>query len=191
MYASIALNMARILRERGEAAAAILLSGGIGVLRSDTVYGVMALAANKRAVERLYQVKGRSPDKPPVIMIAGLQQIIGEVDEMIQGWIGDLWPGKNSLIIEAPEAPEWLTRGVESLAYRVPDDAGWREFLVCTGALATSSANPEGMPTATTIQEAVAYFGESVDFYVDGGRVDDNTPSRLFRVVTSGLERLR
>ena len=42
-----------------------------------------------------------------------------------------------------------------------------------------------------SIHEAVAYFGEKVDFYVDGGVVEDDTPSQLYRLLDDGMERLR
>lgn len=52
-------------------------------------------------------------------------------------------------------------------------------LLEQTGALMTSSANPPGQPTATSIEAAKQYFGESVDFYVDVGDLSDRPPSTI------------
>ena len=60
-----------------------------------------------------------------------------------------------------------------------------------TGPLITSSANQPGESPATTIQEAINYFGDSVDFYVDGGEIKDVLPSTIIRPSANGLEILR
>ncbi len=65
-----------------------------------------------------------------------------------------------------------MTRGTGSIAFRYPKDERLQEILKDTGPLVAPSANPEGMPPATTIEEAKKYFSESVDFYVDGGTRD-------------------
>ena len=41
-----------------------------------------------------------------------------------------------------------------------------------TGPIVSTSANPEGLHFATTIDEAEKYFGNKVDFYVDGGKLE-------------------
>jgi len=58
--------------------------------------------------------------------------------------------------------------------------------LKTTGPLIAPSANPEGQTPASTINDAVAYFGDAVDFYVDGGTVTNNEPSKLIRFLKNG-----
>lgn len=169
-----------------------LKAGGIGVIRTDTLYGVVAAALNSEAVEKVYVVKGRTPTKSPIVLIGSLDQLIDEYDEATLAHIGELWPGKNSVILPSAHGPEWLTRGNASIAYRLPADKQLRELLEKTGPLIAPSANPEGQLPAKTIQEAYDYFGDTVDFYVDGGAVIDDTPSKLWRLQPDGeLERLR
>ncbi len=43
--------------------------GAVGILPTDTVYGLVARATDKEAVSRLYSLKGR--DKKPGTIIAG------------------------------------------------------------------------------------------------------------------------
>jgi L-threonylcarbamoyladenylate synthase len=175
-----------------QAAARQLKAGGIGVIRTDTLYGVVAAALNPEAVERVYAAKGRTPTKSPIVLIGSLAQLIDEYDEATLAHIGKLWPGKNSVILPSAHGPEWLTRGNASIAYRLPADEQLREFLEKTGPLIAPSANSEGEPPAKTIQEAYDYFGDTIDFYVDGGEVTSETPSKLWRLQSNGeLERLR
>ena len=61
-----------------------------------------------------------------------------------------------------------------------------------TGPLIAPSANPQGMQPAMNVRDARYYFTDKVDFYVDGGTVDDPQPSRLVRLKSDGeVERLR
>ncbi|MDX2776476.1 L-threonylcarbamoyladenylate synthase [Streptomyces caniscabiei] len=171
--------------------AGLLRQGGIGILRTDTLYGIVASARNEAAVERVYAVKGRTPTKPPIILIASTDQLLNAYDNATLARLKTLWPGRVSVILPAPGAPTWLVRLGDSLAYRMPDSAELRDLLEHTGPLIAPSANPEGLPPAMSLHEAVAYFGEKVDFYVDGGVVEDDTPSRLYRLLDDGMERLR
>lgn len=168
----------------------LLKEGGVGVLRTDTLYGIVADAMNEKAVERVYAIKGRTPTKPPIILISGVDQMLTS-NEQLSALFKEMWPGKNSLIVPAPGAPAWLVRSGDSLAYRMPENPLLRTFLATAGPLIAPSANPEGQPPAMSISEAKAYFGDSVDFYVDGGTVTDDSPSRLYRVNGSEMERLR
>jgi L-threonylcarbamoyladenylate synthase len=175
-----------------ETAAQLLQTGQIGVLRTDTLYGVVGQASNERAVERIYGVKGRTPTKSPILLIASIDQLIDQYEPGVLAHVRGLWPGKNSIILPSPHGPVWLTRGNASIAYRVPADDGLRKLLEQTGPLIAPSANPEGEPPAMTIKQARAYFGDAVDFYVDGGEVASDAPSKLWRLQPNGeLERLR
>lgn len=168
-----------------------LEAGGIGVIRTDTLYGIVAKASDERAVERIYQVKGRTPSKPPIILIASTSQLLNQYDDAVLEQVAQFWPGKNSVILPVPNAPDWLVRKGDSLAYRIPDNAALRDLIARTGPLIAPSANPEGRPPARTIDEAKDYFGDAIDFYVDHGAVTDDTPSRLFRLREGTFERLR
>jgi tRNA A37 threonylcarbamoyladenosine synthetase subunit TsaC/SUA5/YrdC len=86
---------------------------------------------------------------------------------------------------------EYLHMGKRSLAVRIPDDPKLRSLLEKTGALLTSSANQPGQPPANTVDEATAYFGDDVDFYVDGGDLSGHAPSTVIRVIDDAIEILR
>lgn len=169
-----------------------IASGGVGVLKTDTLYGVVARADNEAAVERMYEIKGRTPTKSPIVMIASVDQMFDQYDDAVMKKLKEFWPGPNSLILPSKKAPLWITRGNLSVAYRIPNDPKLVAFLEKTGPLVAPSANPEGRLPAQSIEEAVAYFDDKVDFYVDGGSAMDASPSKLFRLQEDGeWERLR
>jgi len=89
--------------------------------------------------------------------------------------------------------PLYLTRGRKSLAVRIPPfDSYVYELLEYLKApVVAPSANPEGQKPATTIKEAIEYFGDKVDLYVDGG-VRKGKPSTIVRALyPKGLRLVR
>lgn len=174
-----------------ETIASLLKKGGVGVVRTDTLYGLVASATNESAVERVFAIKGRHDDKSPIVMISNTNQLFDPVDYDTKEYLKEFWPGKNSVILPSRKAPGWITRGNQSVAYRLPDDMALQELINQTGPIIAPSANPQGEKPAMTIDEAKNYFGDKVDFYVDGGMVTDETPSKLLKFGPSGVERLR
>lgn len=170
----------------------ILSAGGIGVVRTDTLYGLIARADDEAAVRRIYMLKGRDDDKSPIVLINAPEQMYDTVSKQHQAYINSVWPGPVSVIIPSIKAPSWIRRGNASVAYRVPALNELRELLQTTGPLVAPSANPQGMQPAMNVREARYYFGDNVDFYVDGGTVENPQPSQLVKLEDNGeVTRLR
>ena len=53
----------------------ILKEGGIGVLPTDTIYGLVGLALNKKTVDRIYRVRKREKTKPFIILISNVKDL--------------------------------------------------------------------------------------------------------------------
>ncbi|HEX6258990.1 MAG TPA: L-threonylcarbamoyladenylate synthase [Candidatus Saccharimonadales bacterium] len=172
--------------------AALLQSGHIGVLRTDTLYGIVASIKHPDAVERVYQARNRELTKACIVLIGRQDDIIDPPPTELAATLESYWPGPVSIILPAPHTPDYLTRGGDTLAYRLPADTRLQQLLLAVGPLVAPSANIAGMPPAHTMQEAQAYFGETVDFYVDGGEVSDAQPSQLLEISADGsIRRLR
>ena len=123
----------------------------VGIILTDTVYGIVCHAQNPECVERIYEIKKRDLNKPPIIIISNLEQIkeFGiELNASLELIIKQYWPGSNSLIFELKKPAsqkkfEYLHRGTNSLAIRLPEYLRNLELLDLvnqTGPLATSSA---------------------------------------------------
>lgn len=171
----------------------VLKQGGVAVIRTDTLYGLVASADSETAVERVYEIKGRDAHKSCIVLLDDMRSAYGRGDELdtdAHRYHSDV---PTSFLINGIGAPGWLLRENNELAYRVPNDLDIRQFLAQTGPLIAPSANPQGQPPARTIEEAKAYFGDAVDVYVDSGEVPaDTPPSRLLRVHDDGhVEQLR
>lgn len=163
----------------------ILNEGGVGVIPTDTLYGLAARTHDVTAVERIYQIKGRDESKPLIILISAIEDLgeFGvELDASLLKKLKEYWPGTNSIILPC-RFEEWsyLHRGTQTLAFRMPDDGWLQSLLELSGPLVAPSANPQAKQPARSLAQAKEYFGESVDFYVDGGEVDA-APSQLYKL---------
>lgn len=167
-------------------------SGAIGVIPTDTVYGIVARAADEMAVDRLYALKKRD-NKPGTLIAASIEQLeqLGLKHRYLKA-VEEFWPGAVSVVIPAADpALAYLHKGKMSLAVRIPSDKKLLKLLSQTGPLVTSSANHPGEPVANTIDEAKKYFGNTVDFYIDGGDLSKHEPSTVIRIVDDAIEVLR
>lgn len=167
-------------------------SGMIAVMPTDTLYGVVARAADFAAVTRLYAAKHRE-QKPGTIIAASIAQLeaLGIKKRYLTA-VSQFWPGAVSVVIPvADPALAYLHQGKQSLAVRIPDDARVVAVLEQTGPLLTSSANQPQEQPAETIEQAKAYFGDTVDYYEDGGKLSSRAPSTVIRIVDDAIEVLR
>lgn len=155
--------------------AGLLQTGGVGVLPTDTIYGIVGSALLPEVVERIYELKERSDDKPFIVLIADVEDVeqFGVVlSKEINTRLGTYWPGHYSIILPTVDEDfAYLHRGGGTIAFRLPDKEDLRALIRETGPLVAPSANVEGKPFARTIEEARKYFGTDIDFYIDGGEL--------------------
>lgn len=170
--------------------------GGVAVLPTDTVYGIVAQAGNVRAVERIYEIRGRDAGKPCIILISDISQMrdLGcELDVQVKSVMKVLWDAKKSLkdkeggianltgdtsidfLVDAfsvivpctLSAYTHLHRGTNTLAFRMPLHKKELTTLIdYTGPIIAPSANVQGVPTPKLIEGVFKMFGENVDIYV-------------------------
>lgn len=161
------------------------------MLPGDTVYGVMARAQDPAAAARVYEAKQRD-GKPGTVIAASIDQLVElGLKRRYMTAVTDYWPGAVSVIIPCGSELAYLHQGTSGLAVRIPKVDKLLELLQQTGPLLTSSANLTGQPTAASLEQAQAYFGNRVDFYVQGGDMSGRLPSTVVRVVDDALEVVR
>lgn len=166
--------------------AEVLLNSGLVVALTDTIYGVLAVASDEMAVNKVYSVKHRSQDKSPIVLIASINQMFDSLPDSHNKVTDDNWPDKTSIIFPSTESPVWLRRDNHSVAYRIPKVNALRQLIEITGPLIAPSANPEGQPPAMTVEVAMDYFGDGIDVYVDSGEASNDRPSQLLRALDDG-----
>lgn len=170
----------------------LLIPGAVGVIPTDTIYGLAARAEDHSAVERLYKLKQRT-SKPGTVIAADLSQLqkLGLKYRYLKA-VEEYWPGPVSVIIPlSGHDLFYLSQNKPTLAVRLPADKAVRDLLKQTGPLLTTSANKPNEKPAETIQDAQAYFGDQVDFYVDGGNLGKREPSTIIKIIDDAVEIIR
>lgn len=148
-----------------------LAHGGVAVVRTDTIYGIIALASNEYAVQKVYNAKDRDPTKQCIVLVATAPED-SEYGELVEKYSGQA-ESPTSVVVPATNESEWLLKGGDTIAYRVVRDPFLKSVIEAVGPVIAPSANPEGFPPARNIIEAQNYFKDDVDCYVDGGEVPE------------------
>jgi L-threonylcarbamoyladenylate synthase len=138
--------------------AALLRSGGIVLLPTDTIYGLHALA-NDASSARIAAIKARDAEKRFVMIAASVAQLDAMGAE-VPSTLNNIWPAPLTAI---------LRRGSETIAARVPDLKWLRDLLERTGPLISTSANRSGGPPITIADALPDELLRAIDGVVDAG----------------------
>jgi L-threonylcarbamoyladenylate synthase len=166
------------------AAVAVLRSGGIVALPTDTVYGIAVDLATPGGIERLFAAKRRPSEKAVMLLLAdvGQARAIGEWPPTATALADAFWPGGLTVVVRQDPAvslPAALTGGAATIALRVPDHPAPRALAAALGPLPTTSANVSGEPEAATAQAIVEQFGDAIELVLDGGPAHGGLPSTV------------
>jgi L-threonylcarbamoyladenylate synthase len=166
--------------------------GGIAVFPADTVYGLACEPDSPEAVDRLYRLKRRRPDKPAAVMFFALDLALAALPELGQRTstaLHALLPGAVTLLLPNPARRFPLACGPdpEALGLRVPE---WPPALAALGDVSwpvlQSSANVAGGPDARRLDDVPETIRARADLVLDGGELP-GTPSTV--VDLRGFER--
>ena len=164
----------------------ILENNGIVILPTDTLYGIIGKAQSKKAVEKIYKIKGRDDNKPFIILISSYKELelFGiKINEKQAKFLKKIWPGKVSVILPCKLSKwEYLHRGTKSIAFRMIGERNKNLFNLIkkVGPLVAPSVNIQGEKPAENIIEATKYFGDNIDLYINNGQ-KKSSPSTLIK----------
>jgi L-threonylcarbamoyladenylate synthase len=155
-------------------AARILRSGGVVALPTDTVYGIGVALGADRGIERLFEAKGRPPDRAVMLLLDSVAQArsIGAWPSTAAALAEAFWPGGLTVVVDqlaGVTLPPELTGGVPTVGLRMPDHACPRALAAAIGPIPVTSANLSGLPPARDAVEIAAQLGDAVDCIIDGG----------------------
>jgi L-threonylcarbamoyladenylate synthase len=168
-------------------AARVLGRGGLVAFPTETFYGLGAAALDRRAVRRVFEVKGR-PASMPLLVLVDSEAMVGRVAPEIPARARELitrhWPGALTLVLRASAGlPAELTAGTGTVGVRLPAHATARALVRALGAPVTApSANPTGAEPPTTAAAVLGHFGDALDLVLDGGPTPGGAPSTVVDV---------
>lgn len=168
----------------------MLKEGKIGVMPTDTIYGIVGSALTPKTVEEVYSLRNRSTDKPLIILISSLGDLKKfeiHLTAKQKNFLKDIWPNPVSVVLSCPKQQfVYLHRGKASLAFRMPKNNQLLEILKQAGPLVAPSANSENKLPAENIEQAKQYFGNKIAFYVGKGIIKSK-PSTIIQLYEDGV----
>jgi L-threonylcarbamoyladenylate synthase len=181
---------ARVVEEALE----VLRAGGIIVYPTETYYGLGVDARNQEACDRLFELKGRPPEKALPCIVSGipqLEEVARDLGKEALHLARRFWPGPLSLVVLAkPGLAAASSEG--TIALRASSLPLARILAQGLGApLTATSANRSGSLPATTAQTALRELGSGVDRVLDGGPCPGGLPSTVVDVRGSSPRLLR
>ncbi len=167
-----------------EKAAEVLRQGGLVAFPTETVYGLGADASNPVAVRKIFAAKGRPPNHPVIVHIAGssdLKHWAAEVPRSAWLLAEKFWPGPLTLVFKrAARVSDFITGGQDTVGLRVPSHPVAQQLLKAFGGgIAAPSANRFGRLSPTTVQHVREELGDAVEIVLDGGPCDVGIESTI------------
>ena len=161
-------------RQAALSGAEIIRAGGLVAFPTETVYGLGANGLDGRAVDRIFEAKGRPNDNPLILHVA-------EKEDAFRLWAGEppfartlmdtFWPGPLTLIYYRSDmVPDQVTAGLDTVAVRMPDSEAARALIAASGVpIAAPSANLSGKPSPTTAEHVLQDMDGRIPLVLDGG----------------------
>jgi tRNA threonylcarbamoyl adenosine modification protein (Sua5/YciO/YrdC/YwlC family) len=171
-----------------------LRQGGIIAYPTDTYYGIGCDIMNKKAIEKIYQLKQRNNNKPFSFICSGLENIsrYAKVTNYAYRTMKRLLPGPYTFILEGSKmVPKMMLTKRKTAGIRVPDNQICIDLIRLLGnpIISTSASLPDGqiLHDPSLIHE---HFNSHLDFVIDGGPVPGN-PSSVISLINDEPEVLR
>jgi len=185
----IKIDVERIELQSIKRIADVLRKDGVIVYPTETFYGLGANCFSKKAVQRIYHLKKKFPDKPLSIVISDLDMLLTvatNIPTVFQPLCSAFWPGPVTFVLPAsPRLPRELLGMGHSIGVRWPD-LQWLQDLIryASFPLTATSANISGEKEINHPEDAIKIFSDSVELIIDGGSTPGNLPSTVVDLTT-------
>ncbi|OPY59684.1 MAG: Threonylcarbamoyl-AMP synthase [Pelotomaculum sp. PtaU1.Bin035] len=152
----------------------VLRRGGLVAFPTETVYGLGANVLDGRAVAKIFEAKGRPPDNPLIVHVAGreaLDGLVKGIPRAAEELMDAFWPGPLTIILQACEkVPSRVTAGLDTVAVRMPSHPVALGLIRAAGVpVAAPSANTSGRPSPTNARHVLNDLDGRIDIVLDGG----------------------
>jgi L-threonylcarbamoyladenylate synthase len=179
----------------------ILKNDGIICFATETVYALACSASSDLAIEKLYKIKERDPEKPIAVFVKDLKVANNflKFNELEKKIAQNFMPGMITLVLEKKVTinqqvfiSSLLNKGDNSLGLRIPNHQFCLELLnAFEGVIAVTSANISNYEPATDFECAAKYFQNKIDLLIDGGICEYKIASTVLRIINNQINILR
>ena len=151
----------------------IIRGGGLVAFPTETVYGLGANGLNPKAIEKIYQAKGRPADNPMIYHVSSplqLESLARVITREIEALVVAFWPGPLTLVVKKTSlVPYIATGGLDTVAVRMPNHPLALELIERAQCpIVAPSANLSGRPSPTRYQDVWEDMGGRIDVILEG-----------------------
>lgn len=150
--------------------------GAVILYPTETVYGLGCNARDRAAIQRIYDLKKRPPDKALLMLVRDkemLSEFAREVPPALEALTARFWPGPLTLVLEAKPGKlplDLLSPGHSTIAVRVSPHPFCKSLMAHLKApLVSTSANLSGEKNPLKFEDVNPSICRGVDVAVDGG----------------------
>jgi L-threonylcarbamoyladenylate synthase len=192
----IATNNASLFATAVVRASALLRAGQLVALPTETVYGLAANAWDAAAVRRIFEVKGRPPQNPIIVHVAGLElarRCVSDWPPLAARMAAAFWPGPLTLVLpRSPEIPDVVTAGGRTVGVRWPSHPFIQAVIrACGFPLAAPSANRSNQISPTNAEHVRKDLDGLIPLIVNGGQSQVGIESSVLDLACSPPRLLR
>ena len=169
-----------------------IIKGGIGVIPTDTVYGLVCDALNIDSVDKIYKLKKRDYNKPLVILVSNIEMLkkcIRNLNDLELDIINKYWPGELTIVFKKSNyIPDIVAGGTDEIAIRMPNNKELVDLINSVDRpLVATSANVSSHDTITNINKLEDSIKDNMDFIIDGGTIN-NSASTIIKVIDNKIK---
>jgi len=174
----------------------MIQAGGVVVFPTRNLYGLAADAFNPRAVQRIFRIKRRRPDKPLLVLIKSRETVTMLADAVPAAasiLMDFFWPGKITIVIPAgPSIHSTLTGGTGKIGLRIPGHPVAAALVKAVDHPVTgTSANISGNDGCSTVADLDPEIAKAADLILDAGRLTPGRGSTVVDACKDGVRILR
>ena len=172
----------------------VLKNGGVVICPTDTVYGFLADAGNKKAVEKIYKIKKRHKSKPLPVFVKDFKMARGlaEIDESQAKILRKFWHGKYTFILKRKTNVKLYGVAKNTIALRIPNYPFLNNVLKkIKRPLVQTSVNVSNKPALVNISDIINQFSKQNILIINGGNIKKNKSSKILDLTNGKLKILR
>jgi L-threonylcarbamoyladenylate synthase len=165
----------------------ILKNDAVIAFPTETVYGLGAFISKDKAIEKIYKLKKRPPEKALTVHLGNLDQVhlVAEnIPEIFFVLANKFLPGPLTIILKKKKSISPWVSSLDTVAVRIPSHPltltllkGLDEPIVGTSANISSEKSP------ISAQEIKSNFLNQIECIIDGGQCDIGIPSTVITLV--------
>jgi len=198
------MEVIKLNKKSVEKAIEFLNSGGVVIFPTDTVYGFLADASNKKAVNKIYKIKKRPKSKPLPVFVKDFKMAkeLAEINEKQAKFLKSKWPGRYTFLLSSlrgvPPAggATWQSKKYiiknNKIAIRIPKYKLLNDLLKkINKPLVQTSVNVSSEPALTKIGNIINQFGKKNVLIVDGGNLKKTKSSKILDLTGGKIKVIR